>query len=249
MKLVFEGESLEQIYDQVLATAAEIQGNDAAEKIAGSIPLPMNQTRTTAPAFPVDMQAEVTRPSGGPAVDVRGMPFDSRIHVGVEKKNKDGSWLNKRVGKEKVAEIEAELMGGKAPVAAAAPVLPTPGHVAPFPGMPQQQYQQRVEQGNAAALPPMAPVAPAAPVAPVTPAAPAIPQMGAAHAHTLETFKKNLPLVLMELTNSNPNFVAYIPTLKAHFQVTELVDVVNNDGLLAALFDTLTKYNFVKKVQ
>lgn len=246
MKLVFEGESLEQIYDQVLATAAEIQGNDAA----GSIPLPMNQTTTTA-SFPVNMQAEVPVATGASADlrDSRGMPFDSRIHVGVEKKNKDGSWLNKRVGKEKVAEIEAELMGGKAPVAAAAPVLPTPGHVAPFPGMPQQQYQQRVEQGNAAALPPMAPVAPAAPVAPVTPAAPAILQMGAAHAHTLETFKKNLPLVLMELTNSNPNFVAYIPTLKAHFQVTELVDVVNNDGLLAALFDTLTKYNFVKKVQ
>lgn len=246
MKVIvqFEGATIEEVNMKIIEAGDKLSAADTAMATFEE-PATMGAGKglgpVTTPKF--DIRPENSGSASGVKTDSRGMPFDSRIHVGLDKVNKNGTWLNRRIGKDQIAVVEAELRGSAAP-AAAVPTLPTPGQVVPFPGMPAQQYQERVEQGNAAALPPF----PGAAQAAATPAAPVAPPMGAAHAHSLDTFKKNLPLVLMELTNTNEQFRNYIPTLKAHFKCNELVELMNNDQGLSGLFTTLVQYKFIQSV-
>ena len=258
MKLVIEGNSMEEISTQVLSLAKEMSNQPAivtkttqvySMPLADLVSEEQDMTPSTRTAEGhVVSGGQVWKPSerAGNAYypeainDSRGMPFDQRIHVSPEKKNKDGSWLNKRVGKEKVAEVEAELMDGRP----ATPVTPAPATktLSPLPGMTQEQYAGHVNRGNNG----MPPVLQAAPVA-AAPAPVVEPVMGMSALHNVDTFKKNLPTILMELTNSGAITQQYIADLKAWLQVPELVNVISDQGKVQALFDTWVANNFIKR--
>ena len=258
MKLVFEGESLAEINQQVLAYNQEVNAKTGPVSVVTqvySIPtadlVAEEQSTNLTSEGHVVSDGKVWRPSDRASNafypeainDSRGIPFDQRIHVSPEKKNKDGSWLNKRVGKEKVAEVEAELRakhGVQAP--AAAP------KVAPFGGMTADQYAGHVERGNQAAqMPPMMPPPAATPAPSLPPAPVAEIQMGMNAMHSVDTFKKNLPFILMELTNAGKITQAYIDQLKGWLQVPELVNVIGDANKTQALFDTWVQHNIITK--
>jgi len=109
-------------------------------------------------------------------VDIRGFPWDKRIHSGNKQKKADGTW-NKRRGTRdsETAEVEAELraqgFGQPQPAAAApAPVAPAPAPLpplAPATAPVVDPVAAQAAYAATAALPaPAAPVPPA-PVAPL----------------------------------------------------------------------------------
>lgn len=115
-----------------------------------------------APAKELEPGVDIGTVTDASTLDVRGFPWDSRIHAKTKTTNKDGSWKY-GVGIDRetfVPQVEAELRsqgyGQPAGAGAAAPAAPTLGAptAAATPG-----------------LPPTAPVAPAIPSIPVAPAA------------------------------------------------------------------------------
>ena len=81
-----------------------------------------------------------------PELDVRGLPWDSRIHSSSKNRNADGSWRKLRgVHDGFVADVERELRGTmEAPTAPAVPVVPTPTAGAPevpeVPAVPVESF-------------------------------------------------------------------------------------------------------------
>lgn len=168
----------------------------------------------------------------GEEKDSVGMPWDARIHVDSKAVKKDGTWINRRgLDKDFLASVEAELRGAKK-------------DVPPFGSMSVPQYNEAVAF----------PVAPAPVAPPVVAPVPAMPApvveqpMGIAAGHTVETFKKNLPLILMELTNAKKITPDYIKSLNVHFGVKELVDVVGDDKKINDLFNAFIQYKFINAI-
>lgn len=61
--------------------------------------------------------------STNPALDVRGLPWDERIHASTKAKLASGAWRSRRgVSDELVKQVEAELRGSPAPVVADTPL-------------------------------------------------------------------------------------------------------------------------------
>ena len=87
-------------------------GWNNAQLIADGLMLPLDAAQSTAATF--NAAARDTPPppanTGNSMVDVKGLPWDSRIHAGSKEKNGDGSWRKKRgVDDTLVAEVEAQL--------------------------------------------------------------------------------------------------------------------------------------------
>lgn len=170
------------------------------------------------PAKAVDLEAEL---------DSSGLPWDERIHVDSKTKKADGTWINRRKLDDEVkAKVEAELRSkypvvtikDSTPEVAFAPVQSAPAAV--MPAMP---------------VPPM----PAAPV-------PSLVKLGVNDLHTLETFKANLPHLLIGLVNNGKLTDGYIDSIKNWLSIKELVDVIGDEEKAKALFDLFIQYNFLK---
>lgn len=107
------------------------------------------------------------------ALDVKGLPWDERIHASTKAQNADGSWKKRRgVQDFVVEEVEAELRSRQNPVAntvIAAPIAPQ--QAAPVPA-PFLAPQAPVPAAPVAAQPIPAALVPAPVAAPVEPAKP-----------------------------------------------------------------------------
>lgn len=84
-----------------------------------------------APTAPTVPAASASAAPGGTEVDVRGLPWDGRIHTSTRAKNQDGSWRQRRGINDEamVKRIEAELlaaMAAKASNAYAPSAVPQP---------------------------------------------------------------------------------------------------------------------------
>ncbi len=95
------------------------------------------------------------------ALDVRGLPWDDRIHSGSKAKNADGRWKARKGLNDPslVARVEAELLGHALPARVAPVSPPPPPAYVPGAGAP-------VVPGHAASVPPVPPAPPAAVAAP-----------------------------------------------------------------------------------
>lgn len=125
----------------VFAQAAQIPAapaNPAVPSAAPSVPLPPPLPQGVgavhvpppAPSLPTATAAPASAAPGGTEVDVRGLPWDGRIHTSTRAKNQDGSWRQRRGINDEamVKRIEAELMAAMAarPASGAAPAVPQP---------------------------------------------------------------------------------------------------------------------------
>lgn len=130
----------------------------AAPPVPAPVPVP-------APTLP----SADTAPTGAPAVDKAGLPWDGRIHSSSKVFVADGTWRQKRgTPPELLAQVEAELrqvMGLPAPAAPAAAV--------PQPPVPPTVPTSVFGAGAVAAGLPQPSLVPQPPAAPTAPAAPA----------------------------------------------------------------------------
>ena len=232
-KIVIVAENASDLLSKSRELARELTGGASViEQITGTQSVGSHDEEDTRPVAADSVQTAPRQQaqaatSTGNDRDSVGMPWDSRIHMENRKQKADGTWQNKRGLDANVkAQVEAELRGGSLPQGS----VPQAANTNQL-GMPQQQ----------AAMP--------APFAPPTqpPAAPAAPQMGIAHGHTAETFAKNLPLILMELSNAGKLSEQYVGQLKAWLQISELVDVVKDAAKTQQLFDLFVTYKFIQK--
>ena len=76
--------------------------------------------------------------------------------------------------------------------------------------------------------------------------APAIPKLGVDDPHTLETFRANLPHILIGLVNNGKLTDSYAESIKSWLQVKEIVEVIGDEEKLKSLFDLFIKYSFLK---
>lgn len=176
------------------------------------------------PAKAVDLDVEL---------DSSGLPWDERIHVDSKTKKADGTWINRRKLDDEVkAKVEAELRS-KYPVVKVVDSTPTP-----------EQAFGKVEVAPTPAPAPQV-AAPVMPVPPM-PAAPSLVKLGVNDLHTLETFKANLPHLLIGLVNNGKLTDGYIDSIKNWLSIKELVDVIGDEEKAKALFNLFIQYNFLK---
>lgn len=183
-------------------------------------------------AAPVDTPTLAT--ANGTELDAEGLPWDKRINTDSKTKVKAGTWKNKRgLDPAYVQQVKAELLQAKHleanPVAIpAAPITPATPAVAIVPEVTQ----------------PVAPVveAPPAAVAPMAP--PVAPVINGGH--TLESFKANMPMVIGTLITDGKLTQDYVNSLKAHFGVTEIWNVTEEQK--AEMFETFAAHSIIVKV-
>lgn len=184
-------------------------------------------------------------------LDSRGFPWDSRIHSASKALNKDKTWRYRRgVEESTIAKVEAELRG-----AASQPINSdrTPGVPAVEPknvllqdtGLPpvaREELPQVFQQA--------APVTPPPVAAPVSTPVPSTPQMmsDVAPAHTLETFSKQFPQVMAQLSMSGKITPDYINKLKQFFGVNEIWEVMKNSEQLAQMYNQFCQINLITRV-
>lgn len=177
--------------------------------------------------------------------DVRGIPYDARIHSAEPTKNKDGTWKNKRgVDKTLLAQIENELKNQvSSQVAASIPAVPGVPQQA-IPNMYQQHHVNPVAQG----LNPFTAQIPAA----ATPSQPSydnvqVPQ-GTRPAHSYETFKKQFPMVIAGLITEGKLTQPYVQELKNYFQVAELWEVMGSEAKCLEIYNSFCAAGLITKV-
>lgn len=108
----------EPVRVQVTAPAQIMDTPTAAEAFGASVPLP--------PPLPTDAASEPTAADAG-ARDVKGLPWDERIHSSNRKTNADGTWAKRRnVDPQQVLAVEAQLRAALVAVPPAAPIVVPP---------------------------------------------------------------------------------------------------------------------------
>lgn len=250
-KILIAGKTMKELKENIREFLNELNDENTFDDGQGlpefNVPVPMTPAQeeraaVVAPIPPTPAGVKDDLLEFG--VDSRNLPWDARIHAVTQGKNKDGTWRNRRgVEQTVIDQVEAELrakMGGL-PQEVAAPVPPP----VPVPAAP-------------IAPPPPAPVAPpVAPVAPVLSVVPPValppvapPPMPAPAplpaAHTFDTFKANMPAVLVDLVNKGKLTQDYIGQLKAHFKVDEIWKV--NEEQMLAMFENFVNCGLVQKV-
>lgn len=203
----------------------------------------------------------------GGDLDARGLPWDERIHASTKTKNKDGSWRNKKgLEASLIKQIENELAAkvGQTQSAqqtqVAAPPMIDHGFTANSMNVPVQ-HSQFVPPPPAPTIPVQVPnFAPVStPTAPVTPPVVAtaptpnyenipVPTTAQKPAHTLETFRKNMVNVFVELLASNKINQDYIEKLSNHFEVKQIWDVAKDDAKSTELFNYFAQHGLITKV-
>lgn len=185
-------------------------------------------------AAPVDNPTLAT--VDGTELDAEGIPWDKRIHASSKGKVAKGTWRTKRgLDVEVLAQVKAELLQNihlaANPVAIpAAPITPaTPAVAAPVVEVP----------------PVIAPVVEAPPAA-VAPMAPPIAAPVINGGHTLESFKTNMAMVIGTLITEGKLTQDYVNTLMAHFGVTEIWNVTEEQK--EEMFHTFVAHSIIVKV-
>lgn len=196
---------------------------------ASAVPSPQHTQQTVATSTTV----------GSTELDSRGLPWDVRIHSKERSRNKDESWRYKRgVEDEIVKQVEAEL---KLTLPAAnlthTPLQPVPTveNVVPFVAPPQ--------------LAPQVFVAPVAPVVQQAPPPPPTPMPSVKPAHSLISFKNNLTLILAQFVNEGKIDQAYIDSLKTHFGVKEIWNILASEKQCIELYEMFIHIGFVTRVE
>lgn len=223
---------LPKIQVEIPATIQEISRKLEAEddEVPAMIQPP---SLATVEAAQEAVHAPVAQVASG-ELDVRGLPWDKRIHAKTRTKNKDGSWKNLRgVDKDLLSQIEAEL--------ASTTRTQQPVQVAAPPPVFQEAPTQ-TELPSVPELPLAAPIAPAAPVLPV-PAAIPVPQSG----HTLETFKDQMIIVIANLVEEGKLTQEYVNQLKGHFGVDDLWAL--SDDQKEEMFNSFASHGLIQRAQ
>ena len=183
-------------------------------------------------ASPVEVPVAATPEYADTDLDAEGIPWDKRIHASSKSRVAKGTWRTKRnLDLALLAQVKAELLQAinlkanpiaipAAPITAATPAVAAPV-VAP---------------------PVVAPPVAAPVVAPPVAAPIAIPAGG----HTLESFKANMPMVIGTLITEGKLGQDYVNTLMAHFGVTEIWNVT--DEQKAEMFETFAAHSIIVKV-
>lgn len=100
-------------------------GTSAAPASVFAPPAPTNGSAAAAPSAP----AAPTSPASGVDLDLKGLPWDGRIHGSTKTKNADGSWRQKRNLDDSLRlQVEQELRGAmaaRAPITVAPALPPT----------------------------------------------------------------------------------------------------------------------------
>lgn len=122
---------LDRMADSVSGPCLPGIHEDATETRSSAIPTPQPKVDTLPQSEPIaegvpSPQPEVdTLPT--PDVDVRGLPWDERIHASSKAINADGTWRNKRgIDKALLAQVEAELQGESIPESEVPTSTPAP---------------------------------------------------------------------------------------------------------------------------
>lgn len=210
-----------------------------------------------APSGPVVESAPPVFATSQSNKDGKGFPYDERIHSAAKSLNKDGTWRLKRgVSDDMVRQVEDEFYSKNPRPSAMTPMVETPV-VIPPPPAPTVHVETPVFQPQAA---PVAPV-----VVPVTmptvvanphvvQPAPAqyeniqIPQ-GTRPAHSYATFKANFTMVLAQLVNDGKITQEYIKSLKDHFGVKEVWNILASEKQCIEVFETFGKHGLITVIE
>ncbi len=196
-------------------------------------------------------------------LDSRGIPHDSRIHSAEGTKNTDGSWRNRRaVDKNLLAQVEAELFAaagspqrvvrhspvpsmGTGPVAHQSNAAGNagPGEVYNPPPPPAVTTQVHTPPPPQQVAPPQAAVEPVKSYENVT-----IPQ-GQKPAHSLNTFKSNLTLILAQFITEKKITQEYIQQLKDYFQIKEIWNILGDEQKCMQLFQMFVDGGMITKIE
>lgn len=259
MKLVFEGDSIHDIHQQIIDTAVELKNLEVgAVNLAGT-----QHTGAVVgfdPAVPgADQAVVINPPMMGPAIPVQsptlgevdsaGIKYDSRIHSSGKEKTASGNWRKRRhlepgLYERLIAEQKGQVVSQQAPVDIQVPQMPTSmTHVATpvAPALPAsiEQALSIVPQN----LPPVN-IAPPAPVAPPPVAVDPLTQ-----AYTVESFGQNLAVIiskLLDLKKINQEWIQECKTKS--FGGKEIYEWSANTEAVASLFRVFVHYGFVQKL-
>lgn len=200
---------------------------ETSSEISLSAPVVPNSasgTRSPAPVTKIPSAAAMN----DFGVDVKGFPWDERIHAVTQGKKADGTWRYKRgVEDSYIKQIETELQSrgsGQVVIPAEVPAFPV--------------------------APPALHVVHAAPVVvspvPVAPPAPP-PQPVVLSAHTLETFKTHFVTTMADLVRREKLDQPYIESLCKHYGV----DMIHKttDAQKEELFNQFVQYNLITKAE
>ena len=210
------GGELETTHAKVIIEELSPVFDPAVEEISEPVEEVIKEAMIEAPAQVVNNSEK----------DVRGLPWDARIHSSKMTKTKTGVWKNLRgVDKGLLAQVEAELSN--------AITLPS--------GM-------TVDTSVVAAPIVEAPVV-AAPIveAPVVAAPiPALPSMNVSNAHSVESFVTGFPMVIASLITQGKVTQDYIQQLNDWFKVDQIVNI--SEEQKAQVFEQFVGMKIVTKV-
>lgn len=169
---------------------------------------------------------------GPTEVDTKGLPWDGRIHLATKKKNKDGTWTNRRGLDENTRfQVEQELRQGlaQAPsqVAPAQPIVSALVETQPEPVVEQQAppVQQQTDYDNFPKI-----------------------EGSIKPAHTLQSFKDNLTEVFAQLINQGKIDQNYIQQVKSYFKVKEVWNILANEKSCIELYEQFAVMGFITKL-
>lgn len=268
MKIVFEGESLNDIHKQIILAAKEVQTTpvvsfdtqstwkdqpeiDTHSGMALNIP-PMKTTGveaapqvTSQPFAMPDSNGNV--PAGTQKDRIDGyVVSDGKVWVPVE--GRASAYTGVEIDeyhrrKNAAGELDTEGKPYDPAIHSSTKSKTTKGV-----WKKKKQFGDKAEATAAVQTQPASPV-----VAATQPAQPQIPSYDqgpaaigrAPEMHNLESFKKNLQMILVRLTNSGKLTREYMGDLNRHFQVTNLWDVAQEDVKAKALFDAFVQYQYI----
>lgn len=205
--------------------------------------------------------------NNGDDLDVRGLPYDSRIHSAGKSKNQDGTWRYRRGIDETVIEqVEKEIKSIASPLQSA-PIPPVPPSSPVIPEVPMAPPMMAVPVMPMLNPPDQTVTAPAPEVKrhPDAPAfaSPTVDKIydaysnvdngivippGMKPAHTLQTFTNNLTEILAQLINEKKINKAYIESLCTHFNVKYIWNVIGSGNQIKELYEAFAQYGFITKL-
>lgn len=213
-------------------------------------------------------QPETTVVNAGDDLDVRGLPYDSRIHSAGKSKNQDGTWRYRRGIDETIIEkVENEIKSIASPLqtsmippvpvssAPAMPVMPEVPMAPPMMSVPVMPTLNPPDQTQT-------PEVKRHPDAPAF-ASPSVDKIydaftnvdngivippGMKPAHTLQTFTNGLTEILAQLINEKKIDKAYIESLCKHFNVKYIWNVIGSGNQIKELYEAFAQYGFITKL-
>lgn len=211
-------------------------------------------------------QGQVVAPvNSGDDLDVRGLPYDSRIHSAGKSKNQDGTWRYRRGIDETVIEqVEKEIKSIASPLQSA-PIPPVPPSSPVIPEVPMAPPMMAVPVMPMLNPPDQTVTAPEVKRHPDAPAfaSPTVDKIydaysnvdngivippGMKPAHTLQTFTNNLTEILAQLINEKKINKAYIESLCTHFNVKYIWNVIGSGVQIKELYEAFAQYGFITKL-